>query len=72
MPEGLTVAWKKSWFSKTGQYLGGDEAAEMPVDPATYDDHWQDVGQVSLQHVGHHRRVSHRVRGRGSASLENN
>ena len=48
MPEGLTVAWKKTWFGKTGQYLGGDEAAEMPVDPATYDDHWQDVGQVSL------------------------
>ena len=35
-------------------YLSCDEATEVPIDPATDDNHGENVGQVSLQHVCHH------------------
>ena len=41
--------------------LGGDEAREVPVDPSADDDHGEDVGEVPLEHLGHHGGVRHRV-----------
>jgi hypothetical protein len=61
--------WWFGYQNDTQIYLGGDESTEVPIDPAADDDHGEDVGQVALQHVGHHRGVSHRVRGRSSSGL---
>ena len=33
----------------------------MPVDPSADDDHGEHVGEVSLEHLGHHGGVRHRV-----------
>ena len=47
--------------SQISASLGGDEAREVPVDPSADDDHGEDVGEVSLEHLGHHGGVRHRV-----------
>jgi len=41
--------------------LGGEKAGKGVIDPASDDDHGQDVGHVSLNHVGHHGRVRHGI-----------
>ncbi len=51
-------------------YLSRDESGEVPVDPSSDDDHGQDVGEVALEHVGHHAGVGHGVgRARGGRLL---
>lgn len=33
------------------------EARESPVNPASNNNHWQHVGNISLQHIHHHCRI---------------
>ena len=32
----------------------GEESGECPVDPASDDDHGDDIGDISLHHIRHH------------------
>lgn len=50
-------------------YLCCDKTTEVPIDPASNDDHGKNVSQVALQHVRHHRGVGHRVGSRSGTSL---
>lgn len=47
----------------------GDESREHPVNPASDYDHGQHVGDVALEHVGHHAGVCHHVLGDGRTFL---
>jgi len=50
-------------------YLCCDKTTEVPIDPASNDDHGKNVSQIALQHVRHHRGVGHRVGSRSGTSL---
>lgn len=62
----------KHGFESKGEWkwhFGGDEAGKVPVDPASDHDHGQDIGQVALEHIGHHGRIGHGI-GLGRVSRE--
>ena len=43
--------------------LTGDEAGKGPVDPPSDDNHWEDVGEGTLEHFHGHTGVTHGIKG---------